>query len=354
MSRESPNLAWLDLLRVAAAPAVVILHVAAEPVVFLQDRDSPLWHAGNILDSLCRWCIGVFVMVSGALLLDPSRRETVAEFFGKRVRRVLVPILFWSAVYIVLTAALGTPMAPSKVARLIWEGRPWYHMWYLFMILGLYAVTPVLRAYVSRASSRLRWVVAVLFLALAGAWDLQLSIEQQPLPSIVPTMFIPYLGYYLIGYEIRRVAPVRLHPVLLWGVFGVGAVATIIGTHALLEAYGTTRLGLYLYEYLSPNVILMSLAVFCLASRATGIEAGRGGLGGVVGRGVAWTAPLTLGVYLWHPMLILGLRKLGHSALGTESIFGVLLIALPAFAGSVALTFAMSKLPLLRQTVGLR
>jgi surface polysaccharide O-acyltransferase-like enzyme len=353
VDKEATSLAWLDLLRVAAALAVVILHVSAEPVVFVRDRDSPLWHAGNVFDSLSRWCIGVFIMVSGALLLDPARRESPGDFYAKRARRIVVPILFWSTAYLGLTAT-REPVTTGKIARLLWEGRPWYHMWYLFMVIGLYAVTPLLRVYVKRASVRVRWSVIVISLFLASAWDLHLSIERRPLPDVVPTMFVPYLGYYLAGYELRRLAPARLRPGWLWAIFTAASIATAVGTHSLVEAYGISRLGLYMYEYLSPNVILMSVAIFCLASRTENPASEARGGGAAMMRGAIWAAPLTLGIYLWHPMVILGLRQLGYHAIGTRSVFGVLLVALPAFAASLALTWAMSRLPVLKWAVGLR
>jgi surface polysaccharide O-acyltransferase-like enzyme len=354
MNFNSKNLTWLHLLRVAAAAAVVILHVSAVPVVFIQDRSSALWNAGNIFDSLSRWCIGIFIMVSGALLLDPSRAESTASFFVKRARRILIPIIFWSALFIGVSAIMGERLTLTKVTRLIWEGRPWYHMWYLFMIIGLYAVTPVLRVFVARASTALRWTTIVLALALASAWDLQLSIESRSLPAILPTMFIPYLGYYLAGYDLRRLAPVPIHSGLLWGAFGFGALITIAGTHALLEKHGTTRLGLFLYEYLSPNVILMSFSIFCLASKTKAVGPGSHPISLLLTRFVTWAGPLTLGIYMWHPLVILELSRHGFTAIGSGNILGVLFIALPAFVASLALTWSMSKIPLLRQTVGLR
>ena len=165
-----------------------------------------------------------------------------------------------------LAVAMGMPMSGNNAARLLWEGRPWYHMWYLFMVIGLYAVTPLLRIYVRRSGTALRWAVVVVSLAAASVWDLHLSIEGRPLPNVVPTMFIPYLGYYLIGYELRRLAPLRAHAGLFWAMALLGAAATIGGTYALVMEYNVTRLGLYMYEYLSPNVIAMSVGVFCLAS----------------------------------------------------------------------------------------
>jgi surface polysaccharide O-acyltransferase-like enzyme len=252
-----------------------------------------------------------------------------------------------------LASAMGTSMTLNKAARLIWEGRPWYHMWYLFMIIGLYAVTPLLRLYVARSGTALRWAVVVVSLAAASAWDLHLSMGWRPLPGTLPTMFIPYIGYYLIGYELRRLVPLHAHAGWLWAMVSVGAAATIAGTYALVKTYDITRLGLYMFEYLSPNVIVMSVGLFCLASKVE-IERTPGpGVRAWLSRMVAWTAPLTLGIYMWHPMAIEALRHLGLTAIGTGSVFGVLVVALPAFCASLALTWGMSKVPLLRQSVGL-
>lgn len=344
---------WLDLLRVVAAFAVVVLHAAADLVVFIPDKDSALWHAANVLDSLSRWCIGVFIMVSGALLLDPTRQESLGAFFGKRARRLLVPTLVWSLAYFGFAILLGKPMSVDRALGLLWIGRPWYHMWYLFMTIGLYAVTPILRFHVARSGVALRWAVALGALAAASAWDLRLSMEGQPLPRIVPTMFIPYLGYYLVGYELRRLAPSSVHPALLWGAVAVGSIATIVGTLALVRTYDVTRLGLYMYEYLSPNVILTAMAIFCLASKSGASPAHEDRGQATVGRFVTWAAPLTLGVYLVHPMVIRGMQALGVSAVGTGGVFGVLIVAIPAFCASLVLVWGMSRVPLLRRGVGL-
>lgn len=348
----SENLDWLDLLRVAAALAVVFLHVAAEPVVFVRDLDSTLWHVGNLIDSLTRWCVGIFIMVSGALLLNPVQPETVGEFFRKRVRRLLVPLIFWSTLYLGLAASRGQPVAFGDIARLLWEGHPWYHMWYLFMIVGLYAVTPLLRLHVARSNSSLRWIVIVLSLLSASAWDLVLSIDGENLPGTIPTMFIPYLGYFLLGYELRRLAPIRIHPLFLWSAFAAGSVITIVGTYFMIKSHGITRIGLYMYEYLSPNVILMTSATFCLASQLGPLRGSE--IRNCVGHWVSRVVPLTLGIYICHPIFILGLREIGFNAVESGGILGVPLIAIPAFCASLALTWAISVVPVLRRTVGLR
>jgi surface polysaccharide O-acyltransferase-like enzyme len=305
---------------------------------------------GNAIDSAARWCIGVFVMVSGALLLAPDRPESASRFYAKRLRRILVPTLFWSAAYLGLDAANGRPMSLAKAGDELWHGRPGYHMWYLFMILGLYAATPALRQVVTRLARPARWATIASLFITASAYDLGCALWQWPRPDVVPLMFLPYLGYFLCGHELRNASPGPRGRALACGIALLAIVATAVGTRALLELHGPTLLGLFLYEFLSPNVIAMSIAVFLLAAAQGGLAAGA--QDSALRRFIVRMAPLTLGIYLVHPMVISGLRGVGIQAIG-DPVLGVFEVALPAFAVSAAITFAMSRVRGLRECVGL-
>ena len=110
---------WLDNARIAAILAVVILHSAVSGVVDT-DLGSGYWWAGNLYSAFSRWCVPVFVMISGALLLSPARQESLGTFYRKRMSRVLWPFLFWSAFFLGWTLvkgiAKGKPPAPGLLA----------------------------------------------------------------------------------------------------------------------------------------------------------------------------------------------------------------------------------------------
>ena len=94
------------------------------------------------VNSLLRWAVPVFFMISGALFLDPARPQPVKKLYGKSILRLLVSFLFWSALY-------GAWYALST-GRGIWTMlnetlRGHYHMWTILTIIALYAVTPILR-----------------------------------------------------------------------------------------------------------------------------------------------------------------------------------------------------------------
>ncbi|MDQ6971139.1 MAG: acyltransferase family protein, partial [Mariprofundaceae bacterium] len=82
---------WLDNSRVLAVFAVILVHVS-DGFVSHYPMGSEYWWIGNIYDSAVRWCVPVFVMISGALLLDPAKHENLNTFYRKRFSRICIPI----------------------------------------------------------------------------------------------------------------------------------------------------------------------------------------------------------------------------------------------------------------------
>ena len=90
MSKENIN--WIFNLRIIATFAVIMLHVSSPIVVNYSNNSLSSWFVSNFFDSLSRFCVPVFVMISGALLLGKS--EDIVVFLQKRVKRILVTFLF--------------------------------------------------------------------------------------------------------------------------------------------------------------------------------------------------------------------------------------------------------------------
>ena len=102
-----------DLLRIAAA-AVVCLHASAG--VVLNPLDTlPQWWAGNIGDAASRWSVPLFVMVSGALLLNDNRSFTPMQFYTRRAARLLIPTIFGARFIWLTDVSTVTPASPNSL-----------------------------------------------------------------------------------------------------------------------------------------------------------------------------------------------------------------------------------------------
>ena len=182
---------------------------ANELVSFIREHygDTVKVGAGNVVDAFSRWCVPVFVMISGALLLAPGKTEGAGTFYRKRAARVLVPLLFWSAFYLLWVfikgSLKGNPPGAAALLHRIAIGEPYYHLWFLYMLVPLYLVTPLLCQIVARTTRKqLTWLVALAFvLAALNAIDARLSPRSG---TFFPAWFLSYVPYFLLGHQIGR------------------------------------------------------------------------------------------------------------------------------------------------------
>jgi surface polysaccharide O-acyltransferase-like enzyme len=94
---ENSYLLWADILKILSIYAVVLIHSAAP---LLLDFNEPVqWWVGNLYDSLARWCIPVFFMLSGAFIMDKASEDGLSHFLFSRFRRIFLPFLIWSGLY---------------------------------------------------------------------------------------------------------------------------------------------------------------------------------------------------------------------------------------------------------------
>lgn len=254
----------IDTLRTIAALLVIMIHVAVgyvNPGMKSQNFDLSFW-TGNVLDSFSRICVPLFIMISGMFLI--GRNETFRESYEKRAAKILIPLTFWSFLYLVYLITLRRvanvdPDIDSLLKSVI-LGQPFYHLWYLYMLIGLYLVTPILNLIIPIVSRRTLWAVSIGFLLFGmvhGIYNLAVGNN-----LIFLLWFIDYLGYYLIGYLIRD-SEIRI-PSSVWLITYI-----ISGVLISLLSFYTARLwgNLYFYSFLSPLVIIASVSFFLWFTR---------------------------------------------------------------------------------------
>ncbi len=335
--------AWLDTLRVLAVGAVIVVHAASGTVVF-SELGTTDWWAANVLDSLARWCVPVFVMISGGLLLNPKKHEGARTFYAKRLSRVLIPLVFWSAFYIGWAALRATvraePLEAADLLSRLMSGRPHYHMWYLYMLLPLYLITPGLQRMTATLSRRSLTVVTAALFAAASTYA-AFRYANDVAASHFLFWFIPYVPYAVAGHLLLT-SERPVHRVLTAIVFGLAVAGTAAGCYVLASAddiYG----GLYAYDYLSITVIPMSIAVFLLAKGWT--------LAAISADASARLAALTLGIYLIHPIFLGPISSLQEAYIEMPALLAVPLVSALAFVLSGVTALAIQHVPGVRRII---
>ena len=256
MTRE----AWLDFLRVTACFLVMTVH-ATEP--FYLGGDGTLILSGadafwvSLFEGIARCCVPLFVIASGYLQL-PLRYDTWT-FFRRRFVRVVVPMVLWTLVY---AFAYGSPVANLKGLLLNFNYAAG-HLWFVYMLLGLYLIMPVLSPWLEKVSQRELSV-------FLGLWGITLCIpfvreyaggmapmiyaaDGLPAPALFPlwgeASWNPFglfyyvsgfVGYLLLGVFVKRFVPEgRLVRAVGWTLFLLGFILVCFGFMQRIMASGS-------------------------------------------------------------------------------------------------------------------
>lgn len=310
--------AYLDLLKVLASFAVVLIHVCAASFSCYELGDGG-WQVANALDSLSRWCVPVFLMVTGALLLEPKKDVSQSELFRRRIPSLVLLYFLWSFVYALRSVVVGGWAGALAFVSSVVAGE--YHLWYLPMLLGVYLLVPVLRALA--ANNRLLAYSCGLFclaivLNLCGIVAFGRGFRLTEL--ITDLNFSPvYAGYSLLGCCLYRMTGERAEKIYrfcCW-LLPLCLVFTVGGTYALSIRAGADDYSLY--GYLLPNTLVPAVWVF-LAARLR-----LQGWSSSAAHTLQVVASCSLGIYLIHPLLLFcsqGAAEVVMRRLGPVGIVG--------------------------------
>lgn len=263
-SAPRPYLAYPDLLRIVAILAVIVVHVSSGPLKNSKPGSADWW-VDNLFGSAARFCVPLFVMISGMLLLDPAKREPLGQFLRKRLAKVAIPLMAWSVIYYLWFIFLNNFAHHSfSLKTFVLETLnlgTCYHLYFMYKILGLYLATPVLRAFLRAADKTLvtyflgLWFAFMIVgVALDRFCGVRIGIEN--------IVFSSYVGYYVGGLWLHQL-PLRRRKLCLI-LSGAAIVLSILVTAAgnyYVAVHKISPVDLY-YSYFTLNVLVMSVAIF--------------------------------------------------------------------------------------------
>ena len=334
---------WIENTRFVASFAVVLLHVAGG-VVDSAALGSFNWWVGNFADSFVRWCVPVFIILTGYLLSDPNKQIPVYHFYKKRFSKILIPIAVWIIFYSMVTYLLsGTEGSVMSLIENFAFGTPYYHMWYFYLLIGLYLVAPFMNRLILNLSDKELILIIILSSLLSSinmTWDHFFnSTNSWPM-----TWFISFLPFYIIGSLFHRADVVKKMYLFNLPVFLCSFTIVFVGFFVLAKIIGQQGATI-MYSYLSIPVGLMAITVF-LALRS-------GKLRYLPSSLITHYSKMSFGIYLVHPFFLtlsdyFGLNN--FSFIDNAVIYIFLTTVLTYIISGLAVRILL-QLPILRQTV---
>lgn len=330
---------WIDNSRIIAILAVVFLHVAAG-IVLNNDIGTEFWWYGNVFDSAVRWCVPVFVMLSGALLLDTNKQEPIFIFYKKRLSRVLFPLVFWSFFYLIWFALRKDNATFTDLIDRVLSGKPYYHMWFLYMIMGLYLFTPFFRKIVVN-SSRKEIKVLIFLSFILSAINFAYRKFTSGEPGLFINWFLLFVPYFFLGYLIRtdkNEPPLKV----LFGTL-IGSFLLTCGGCYFVSLNSDLKTGLYFYGYLSISVIPMSISAMYLLKTLNKA---------IFNNNITQKlSALTLGIYLVHPAILDIVKDITYILVSRHPMVSVFAVTSLIFIISLGVSWIFNKTPYLRRCI---
>lgn len=340
MSKHVP---YLDVLRLLAIFFVILIHVVAP--LFSDERSTFLTiQIANAFDCLARISVPIFVMISGALLLNT---EISIKSIPKRILKVLIPLIFWSIIYLIYVNHWSmVPFDILKSIISIFTSPSMYHLWFVYMIIGIYIILPILKLISVKLLSDQTF--AIYFFLLWFIFNSVVVFFPFTLANLmVIGNFMAWSGYFLLGYYISQkkiLSDFSKRKLLL--IYFLSSFVTF----SLTLWFNTTfnPLNEIAYNYFSPNVLIASIAIF-LYFKALTISSNYISL-------FAYISTLIFPVYFMHLLLIAILQGdyLGFSIdqFTIHPIIGILLMTTTTLLSCFLITIIAYKIPYLKKLIG--
>ena len=372
---------WIDWMRVVACFLVIMTHscepfyLGGEGSLILTKADA-VWV--SVLNVIPRACVALFIVASSYLQF-PLHYPT-GEFFRRRAVRILIPFAIWSVVYALVW---GEPVQNFKDLLLNFNYAAG-HMWFVYMLVGVYLVMPLLSPWAEKVGKKE-------LLVYLGIWLFTTIIPfiRQWAGGPAPVMYGPsgipnpakyplwgeaswntygvfyylsgFVGYVLLGLYFRKfVGKLSWGKTLAWAVplFLAGFAICNVGflTRVWADSKGVFPIegpvglaALWEGPWLNDTfgVALMTIAWILLFRK---IERG----GKFYGQVLLPVSKASYGIYLCHLLLLSVISGWirGSLGLGADGVLGIwttpvqiFAIALLSFAGAALFSVLVQKIP---------
>lgn len=261
---------YLDFLRGISIIAVILIHVSGYS--FYKTNGITIdWFVGNFYDASSRWSVPVFVMISGSLFLDEKKLISIKRLYSKNILRITSAFFFWSSIYALYTQISnpGNHNVAFFIGNIL-KGH--HHMWFLFMICGIYLLLPILKPLgknikIEQYFLTLSFLVAFIYPLVYDFlfyWVPQshtlIEILDQNFRNLKINLLSGYLFYFVLGHYVHNFVDNK-KTLKYFMIIGMLSTFLIIAlTTFIYYYYGNPNE--YFYHYVNILPLLQSIGVY--------------------------------------------------------------------------------------------
>lgn len=331
----------LNLLKVLGSVGVILVHTSVH-TLNARETHGWVWWLADLGNTLGRNMSSLFAMVAGAVLLRRLIEDAPLAFIRQRMARLLPAVVFWSAFYLAWRKWRGEPLGAWDMFKQVAYGSPYYHLWFLFAMLGLYLLMPGVRLMVrdnTPAARNTQYLTATIL--MLATWASVVATTAVQTGRLLFISYTPLLLVYLVcGFLFYRD---EIRVPLRWL-----TVASILCTAAtmlivyLLEPGANRRDWTLIIALRAPLLMGWVFLVFLWCMHCTQMPAKLAII-------MQELAAITLGIYALHPFWIDAIDRWLWPIARSGAHWVPAAVAV--FALSAASSWLISRIPPLRRLV---
>jgi surface polysaccharide O-acyltransferase-like enzyme len=342
-----------DILRIIAGIAVVFIHASDSFLIY-----PPYWGIGGLqflilsfLNAASRICVPLFIMLSGYLLLRPEKNLNFKEFYIRRAGKISIPLVFWLIIYFLAFFLTGNSISLNIIISFILTNNIGV-LYFLIIILELYAITPLLYIFLQKTDSRSHAILfssSVLFTISLNIMNIYVPKAHVLTENNILTIFIPYISYYIGGYYLGSINFSSTKKILALFGFWVSLLFTLFST----DSTAVSAINASGRQFDSFNVFLMSIFIFIFFINNSFIK--RVFSRSTLTSFIKIIASSIFGIYLIHPYILLFINKYPHLNPGdiySPMIIFIIIKAVAIFMVSFGIVLIGRKIPVIKSIFG--
>ena len=334
--------AYIECLRILAAFLVIVNHTNSP--IFQLSQPSRTWFASLTYFFISKTAVPIFLMISGALLLD--RQDPPRRTLARIARTAGMTVLFSVAYYLYQHRAAPGEMRAADFLLTILSGPITNAFWYLYLYLGLLCMLPLLQRMAAAFSRQTLRLLLVLCLGVAGVLPLlPLVLPIERVADFTAAFLSPYIGMAFTGLYIERHVTLDNRKCLAAGaLFALLIAFQVVVTWLLYRAHAPNYLALD-----DRTLLPITAGAACLYVIVKHLFSSVR-LPDRLRQAVCRIGPLTFGVYLLSDLARVLTRPVYEAlCLRMNALIAVFLWQMLIFLAAAAVTALLRRLPGLRK-----
>lgn len=340
MKAYDEKIHYLSYLRVIACVAIIWLHTFTMEAMFYKNDLSTFNDiASNTVPFIMMWAVPCFVMVTGALLLNPDKEITVKKVICRYVFRISIVLIVFVSIFTISDVIankekIGVTDIVKRIFYKLYTGTSWAHLWYLYLLIGLYLLLPVFRALVKGLDDKeIKYILLIYFIFNSIVPLINQVSKTQTGFYITTNSIFPF--YLIIGYMIHS-DRIKLNMKKSIALFAFGEILIIILSVVGIKTDNSIITSL-LGNYSFVPVVITSIGIFGMFKNININKSNKF---------ILLVDKLSFGIYLTHlAFLRYGIRFGGFNPYTHGGIIMIVVIVLLVFILSFLLTYILKLIP---------